>query len=104
MNADFKPSPARGVSLPHWDVKVAVDLAKKYGITLTVLHFEILGLARSFFFEYGFSPSSRPLAKYISCKKGLEKSRSIYLLSLFPQKPALLIAEIAGLPKPKNCL
>ena len=104
MNADVTPSPARHVSLPNWDVKVAVDLAKKYGITLTVSHFEILGLARSFFFEYGFSPSSRPLAKYISCKKGLEKSRSIYLLTLFPQKPALLIAEIAGLPKPKNCL
>jgi tRNA 2-thiouridine synthesizing protein E len=104
MDVDFVPSPTYDISLPHWDVKVAVNLANKYGITLTMSHFEILDLARSFFFEYGFSPSSRPLAKYISCKKGLEKSRSIYLLSLFPQKPALLIAEIAGLPKPKNCL
>ncbi|MBV33185.1 MAG: sulfurtransferase TusE [Porticoccaceae bacterium] len=74
------------------------------GIGLTSAHFEILELARSFFFEYGFSPSSRPLSKYISEKKGFEKSRSLYLLSLFPQQPAKLIAKIAGLPKPKNCL
>ena len=52
MDVDFVPSPAFDISLPHWDVKVAVNLAKKYGITLTMSHFEILDLARSFFFEY----------------------------------------------------
>ena len=104
LYSDLSSPHSYGSSLPYWDVKVAEDLAKKHGITLTVPHLEILNLARRFFFEYGFAPSSRPLAKYISDEEGLEKSRSIYLLSLFPQKPALLVAEIAGLPKPKNCL
>jgi tRNA 2-thiouridine synthesizing protein E len=103
MDSDLSSSTSHAASLPYWDVKVAEDLAEKHGISLTVPHLEILNLARKFFHEYGFAPSSRPLAKYISVEEGLEKSRSIYLLSLFPQKPAVLIAEIAGLPKPKNC-
>ncbi|MAH74161.1 MAG: hypothetical protein CBC09_09355 [Cellvibrionales bacterium TMED49] len=97
------PSLCKG-PLPSWDLQVAAENAQMQGIVLTSAHFEILELARSFFVQYGFSPSSRPLSKYISEKKGLEKGRSIYLLRLFPQQPAILIAKIAGLPKPKNCL
>ncbi|MCZ6459336.1 MAG: TusE/DsrC/DsvC family sulfur relay protein, partial [Gammaproteobacteria bacterium] len=35
---------------------------------------------------------------------GAEKGTSIYLLKLFPGSPAKLLAKIAGLPRPTNCL
>ena len=35
---------------------------------------------------------------------GKEKSRSIYLMQLFPPSPARVASKIAGLPRPENCL
>lgn len=61
-------------------------------------------MARQFYDEYGFSPSMRPLCKFIANQLDLKKGRSIYLLKLFPGSSAKSIAMLAGLPKPKNCL
>ncbi|MFT5484622.1 MAG: tRNA 2-thiouridine synthesizing protein E [Halieaceae bacterium] len=46
----------------------------------------------------------RALVKFIQINYGQEKGRSVYLLRLFPNSPALLISKIAGLPRPDNCL
>ena len=87
-----------------WSETLALQLANKENINLGDAHMEILLLAREFYGEYGFSPSMRPLSKFISLKTDLSKGRSIYLMQLFPGSPAKLISKIAGLPKPKNCL
>jgi tRNA 2-thiouridine synthesizing protein E len=71
---------------------------------LTPEHVEILLLARKFYAEYGFSPSMRPLIKIIGMNLSADKAHSIYLMKLFPQSPAKVVAKLAGLPKPKNCL
>lgn len=71
---------------------------------LTPEHVEILILARKFYAEYGFSPSMRPLIKIIGMNLSADKAHSIYLMKLFPQSPAKVVAKLAGLPKPKNCL
>ncbi|MGV6807409.1 MAG: TusE/DsrC/DsvC family sulfur relay protein [bacterium] len=87
-----------------WSEALAVELASAENINLTDAHLEIVHLAREFYFEFGFSPSSRPLGKYVATHLDVGKARSIYLMQLFPGSPAKLVSKIGGLPKPKNCL
>ena len=91
-------------NLSRWNESLALLRAEKWGITLTEEHLEILHTARQFYNIYGFSPSMRPLTKFVSESLQPEKGKSIYLLMLFPGAPAKLIADIAGIPKPRNCL
>jgi tRNA 2-thiouridine synthesizing protein E len=90
--------------IPAWDTSSAWQKAEKLNIRLSPEHLEIILIARRFYAEFGFSPSMRPLAKYIAEHLGLHKAKSVYLLSLFSGNPARLVAAIAGLPKPKSCL
>ena len=91
-------------NLSNWDESIARIQAERWDIDLTEEHLEILHTARRFYNIYGFSPSMRPLTKFVSESLQTEKGRSIYLLTLFPGASALLIADIAGIPKPRNCL
>lgn len=91
-------------NLPEWTVDSAQTLAKAEGISMGNHHEEILIVARDFFACYGFSPSMRPLCKVVATALGDEKGRSLYLNQLFPGSPAKLVAKLAGLPKPKNCI
>tara|TARA_B110000459_G_C16447524_1_gene419161 strand:+ start:478 stop:780 length:303 start_codon:yes stop_codon:yes gene_type:complete len=91
-------------NLPHWSIDDALAFALQNDIVLSSEHIDILELAREFYNSYGFSPSMRPLCKTITASLGIEKGRSIYLNQQFPNNPAKLIAIIAGLPIPKNCL
>ena len=90
--------------LPAWSTELAADIAVSESIELGPEHIEILHISRAFYDEYGFSPSMRPLCKSIAGVLGSEKGRSLYLNQLFPGSPAKLVALLAGLPKPKNCL
>jgi len=87
-----------------WTEQIAVELAAQNQISLNESHWEIINLARVFYREFDHAPSQRPLAKYIKLNLGSEKSASIYLMQLFGQSPAKMIARLSGLPKPKNCL
>lgn len=87
-----------------WNEKIGLHLAINEGIKLTDQHWQLIHLIRRFYCEYGLSPAMRPLAKYIKLHLGADKSSSIYLMQLFPQSPAKLLAKIAGLPRPENCL
>tara|TARA_B100001057_G_C22740455_1_gene907501 strand:+ start:417 stop:725 length:309 start_codon:yes stop_codon:yes gene_type:complete len=91
-------------NLSNWDESIARNQAERWDINLTEEHLEILHTARRFYNIYGFSPSMRPLTKFVSESLQTEKGRSIYLLTLFPGASAMLIADIAGIPKPRNCL
>jgi len=90
--------------LPDWGQAQASAIAVEEDIVLTPAHFEILDVARAFFDLYGFSPSMRPLCKAVATSLSVERGRSIVLNRQFPGSPARLIAKLAGLPKPKNCL
>jgi tRNA 2-thiouridine synthesizing protein E len=90
--------------LPSWTIEHAQAIAVAEDISLFPAHIEILEVARSFYADYGFSPSMRPLCKSVAAALGVEKGRSIYLNQHFPGSPAKLVALLAGLPKPKNCL
>ena len=87
-----------------WNKLVGEELAKSEGITLTASHWEIIYLIQEFYKETDTVPESRPLSNLISTKLDEEKSKSIYLMKLFGGTPAKVIAKIAGLPKPTNCI
>tara|TARA_B100000780_G_scaffold277553_1_gene248529 strand:- start:20453 stop:20761 length:309 start_codon:yes stop_codon:yes gene_type:complete len=91
-------------NIPVWDSSSAEKQAATLHICLSPEHLEVVFIARRFYDVFGFSPSMRPLAKYVADNLGVEKATSLYLLGLFPGSPARLVAAIAGLPKPKNCL
>lgn len=92
------------LNLTDWNEDVALHLAQEEGITLTEAHWEIVYLLREFYQEFEVSPAMRPLVKAVAKKLGPEKGKSMYLMTLFPGSPAKIIAKLAGLPKPKNCL
>ncbi len=91
-------------NLPLWSPDKAQQLANAEGISINDNHLQVLFVAREFYSTYGFSPSMRPLCKVITESLGSEQGRSIYLNKLFPSSPAKLVAMLAGLPKPKNCI
>lgn len=89
--------------LSDWSPKIAAELAAQYDIELATEHWEILDTVRGYYERYHISPAMRVLVKVVKEKLGPEKGRSIHLLLLFPERPARLINQIAGLPKPDNC-
>jgi len=91
-------------NLNDWSETVAVEIAESEGISLNEAHWEIINIIREFYQNYELSPAMRPLVKAVSLKLGKDKGKSIYLMKLFPGSPAKMVAKIAGLPKPDNCL
>lgn len=89
--------------LSDWNPQVAQELAAQYDIELTGEHWEVLDTVRGYYKKYNISPAMRVLVKVVREKLGPEKGRSIHLMLLFPERPARLISQIAGLPKPDNC-
>lgn len=87
-----------------WDREFALEVAKAEGTTLSEEHWALIEQTRLFYQEYGFSPSMRPLVKFIGMNLGPEKGKSIHLMKLFPPSPAKMLSKYAGLHKPKNCL
>jgi tRNA 2-thiouridine synthesizing protein E len=91
-------------NLSDWSESVAEDIAQSEGIHLSDAHWEVIRVIREFYQTFQLSPAMRPLVKAVTAKLGKDKGKSIYLLKLFPGSPAKLVAKIAGLPKPDNCL
>jgi tRNA 2-thiouridine synthesizing protein E len=87
-----------------WTREFALQAAHSDHIELTPAHWELIEATRQFYAEYGFSPSMRPLVKYIGMQLEPAKGRSVYLMQLFPPSPAKLLSKFAGLHKPQNCL
>jgi len=88
----------------HWSRDFAMATAAGEGLVLGPQHWELIEETRRFYDAYGFSPSMRPLVKYIAINLGPEKGKSLYLMTLFPPSPARQLCKLAGLHKPKNCL
>ena len=92
------------LNLADWDMAAANRIAKQSGIRLSEKHWEIIGLVRAYYENHEISPAMRPLVKCVRESLGADKGTSLYLLRLFPGNPAKLVAKIAGLPRPTNCL
>lgn len=92
--------------LADWDRDVATALAAEAGIHLGDDHWAVIEVLRGFYAEHHVSPATRVLVKAVGRALGADKGNSAWLMQLFPatQSPALVIAKIAGLPRPTNCL
>lgn len=97
-------------SLADWDRDVAMALATAEGIALTAEHWQVIDVIRAFYTEYRISPATRVLVKAVGRALGADKGNSAWLMQRFAstlhptQSPALVVARIAGLPRPANCL
>ena len=88
----------------EWNEAVAEALAREEGIDLGAEHWELIRLIQQFYRAYQVSPVMRVLVKQVRQQLGEEKGNSIHLLRLFPGSPAKVLAKVAGLPRPVNCL
>ncbi len=93
-----------------WNREIAALLAADEGILLSEEHWAVIDVIRAFYDEHRISPATRVLVKAVARSMGADKGNSAWLMqrftsSRFPQQsPALVVARIAGLPRPANCL
>lgn len=92
-----------------WSKAVACAFAEDAGIKLEADHWRVIAAVRAFHQETGVTPSMRPLVKLVRERAGEGLGSSIALMRLFPPGAARggsarVIARIAGLPVPENCL
>ncbi len=87
-----------------WSDAVAEAFAADEGLELDGRHLEVLLALRAYFAQHGHSPAMRAFVSLVRRELGVEKGRSVYLLSLFPGSAAKRAARIAGLPRPEHCL
>lgn len=90
--------------LADWSPAVAEQIANEIPVTLGPEHWELIDLVRDFHARTDVVPAMRPLVKLVRDNLGAEKGSSLHLNLLFPNGAAKLLAKIAGLPKPTNCL
>ncbi|CAL4043532.1 Sulfurtransferase TusE [Buchnera aphidicola (Tetraneura ulmi)] len=88
----------------YWNKIIAIEIAKKESINLTINHWEIILFIRNFYLKFKITPSMKMLSKSLKLKFGNKKSNSIYLYKLFPKGAANQASKIAGIPKPNHCL
>jgi len=95
-------------NLDDWSTNVAEQLAAAEEIKLSESHWEIINLLRSFYQQHQLSLANKALVNLVKKELGSDKGNSIYLMTLFrgasKASPAKLVAKIAGLPRPDNCL
>ncbi len=87
-----------------WTQDCCLDIADQQGLSLTDQDMAIIESLRDFYVEYDLSPAMRPLVKHLKTRFGAEVGNSMFLMQRFGESPARMLALLAGLPKPKNCL
>ena len=92
-----------------WSEPVARALAAARHVELGKDHWRVIAVVRTFHQDTGIAPSMRPLVKLVREQLDPALGSSIALMRLFPASTvrggtARLVAQIAGLPVPENCL
>ena len=89
--------------LKDWSPEVAEKIAGEDGIMLTPDHWRVIELTREYYERHKLSPAARVIVSIIKEKIAPEKANSIYLMQLFTGRPARMVNNISGLPKPSIC-
>ena len=84
-----------------WNRKIATQLAKKQGITLTDERWEIVQYLRKLYEGTGELDSARDLSAVID-QRFKQQGGLKYAFTLFPKGPVSQGCEIAGIPVPKH--
>lgn len=87
-----------------WNETVAQQLADTLELTLSPWHFEILYAVRQFYQQFGHSPATRPLIKFLMKTVGPDVDNAALQTRFNTGLVARHLSRLAGIPKPANCL
>ena len=87
-----------------WNEDVAQTLAKTLDLELTTWHFEVLQAVRQFYAQFGHSPATRPLIKFLMKTVSPEINNAVLQEKFNTGLVARHLSRLAGVPKPANCL
>ena len=79
-----------------WNEQVAQEL--------TAWHFEVLHAVRQFYQQFGHSPATRPLIKFLMKTVSPEINNAVLQEKFNTGLVARHLSRLAGIPKPANCL
>ena len=87
-----------------WNEQVAQELAKSLDLELTAWHSEVLQAVRQFYQQFGHSPATRPLIKFLMKTVSPDINNAILQEKFNTGLVARHLSRLAGVPKPANCL
>lgn len=87
-----------------WNEEVAQELAQSLELELTPWHFEVLYAVRQFYTQFGHSPATRPLIKFLMKSVSPEIDNAVLQQKFNTGLVARHLSRLAGIPKPANCL
>lgn len=87
-----------------WNEAVAQQLAQSLDLHLTPWHFEILHAVRQFYAQFGHSPATRPLIKFLMKTVNPDINNAVLQEKFNTGLVARHLSRLAGVPKPANCL
>ena len=87
-----------------WNEDVAQELANSLDLELSEWHFQILNAVRQFYAQFGHSPATRPLIKFLMKTIGPEVDNAVLQDKFKTGSVARHLSRLAGIPKPANCL
>ena len=87
-----------------WNEDVAQELANSLNLELSEWHFQILNAVRQFYAQFGHSPATRPLIKFLMKTVGPEIDNAVLQDKFKTGLVARHLSRLAGIPKPANCL
>ena len=87
-----------------WNEEIAQRLADSLEIKLTPWRYEILNAVRQFYQQFGHSPATRPLIKFLMKTIGPEINNAVLQERFNTGLVARHLSRLAGVPKPANCL
>lgn len=85
-----------------WSPDIAQQMAGD--LELTEWHLQILVGVRQFYYQFGQSPTTRPLIKYLIKTVNPEINNAVLQQEFNTGLVARYLSKLAGLPKPANCL
>lgn len=87
-----------------WNEHVAQELARSLDLNLTPWHFEVLNAVRQFYQQFGHSPATRPLIKFLMKTVSVDINNALLQEKFNTGLVARHLSRLAGVPKPANCL
>lgn len=87
-----------------WNEQVAQELANTLSLELTAWHFEVLHAVRQFYQQFGHSPATRPLIKFLMKTVSTDINNALLQDKFQTGLVARHLSRLAGIPKPPNCL
>ena len=85
----------------EWTEEVASELARREGLALSPLHWEVLKFMRHYYEEHQIAADARFVVKHLAEAQGLGAAARKRLFELFPYGYVKQACKIAGMRRPR---